>query len=823
MLTREKGGLSPEFEERMRFYRATCNIDLRDYIYETDERLQLDIASFRRDVMASVLEAYDRNAPGIVGDEAMRAELLQSYERDGGVNEVPPIVFNRTKVNSIVAAEGDGIRTWFDVNLKEVTDRIVEMQKSPSADAMAGMIIAYDVVALGYAAAAGYAEYCAIAPAVPLALESAYLQPLIAAALAHPGILAATAVAAAAIGVALTAVAFLDRELTGLIINDTPFDVAIEKWHMEHGYMDSMVVSDKNVEGMPLLRRRASENMVYCSFFTISKSTGFYGAECTMKITPECGDRALYFLSANPLSEKSRVNLAWGDAESWNPAGRVDPGTWHARLYDAGGLAAEARHDGIRAKAKLNSEHGSKAYAVLHLRHAESGHVDFTSEPPRAYGAMGISGSTGFGYDAAEGCYALQPGGFVALNAYGGDYNRYELTCRSGGTAEGKLRIDDDARWADPIDVYPDGYAPYSISHEAPRDRPHIARDLVQVTNTSGVPVYIRQARFSPSTPTSISRSDWMGRLPDSTPLADINIPASHDTAAVNSFMHTPWACHHASITQQLLNGMRAFDIRIKVKEVAGEIVFATCHGSLRGITDLNEFEPLDAALDRFSNFLESHPTEALVVTLKIDDNRLPANRREEVLGELSSMLGEYPCMIRDRKDLPSLGEARGHAVLFSRISGDARFGYVLEWGSNTKGEFATDAGGAQQGASRDFPVYVQDHFQFGFDIRHPGQDKADLVKKTSQLAETSDGTVFLNYASACVLGAAGVYCHRHLIDWLGGETVGRRPKKLGWVFMDYESDCYYTDEYANVDLPGLIIASNFQYEGFTQRFKVIG
>ena len=158
MLTREKGGLSPEFEERMRFYRATCNIDLRDYIYETDERLQLDIASFRRDVMASVLEAYDRNAPGIVGDEAMRAELLQSYERDGGVNEVPPVVFNRTKVNSIVAAEGDGIRTWIDVNLKEVTDRIVEMQKSPSADAMAGMIIAYDVVALGYAAAAGYAD-----------------------------------------------------------------------------------------------------------------------------------------------------------------------------------------------------------------------------------------------------------------------------------------------------------------------------------------------------------------------------------------------------------------------------------------------------------------------------------------------------------------------------------------------------------------------------------------------------------------------------------------------------------------------------------------
>lgn len=587
--------------------------------------------------------------------------------------------------------------------------------------------------------------------------------------------------------------------------------------------MDSMVVSDKNVEGMPLLRRRASENMVYCSFFTISKSTGFYGAECTMKITPEYDEKALYFLSANPLSEKSRVNLAWGDAESWDPAGRVDSRAWHARLYDGGGLAAEARHGGIRTKVKLNSARGSKAYAVLRLRHAESGHIDFTSEPFRAYGAMGISGSTGFDYDAFEGCYALQPGGFMAFNACGGDYNRYELTCRAGGGAEGKLRVDDDARWTEPIDVYPDGYAPYSISHEAPRDRPHMARNLVQVTNISGVPVYIKWARFSPSTPTSISRSDWMGRLPDNAPLADINISASHDAAAVNSFTHTPWACHHASITQQLLNGLRAFDIRIKVKEVAGKIVFVTRHGSLKGITNLNEFEPLDAVLDRFSSFLESYPTEALVVTLKIDDNRLPADRREEVLDELSNMLGGYPCMIRGRKDLPSLGEARGHAVLFSRISGDARFGYVLEWGNNTKGEFATDAGGAQRGTSRDFPVYVQGHFQFGFDIHNPWQDKADLVKKTSQLAEASDGTVFLNYASACVLGAAGVYCHRHLIDWLGSETVGRRPKKLGWVFMDYESDCRYTNEYANVDLPGLIIASNFQYEGFTQRFKVIG
>ncbi len=823
MLTREKGSLSPEFEERARFYRDTCGIDVRDYIYETDENLQLDVASLRHDLLTSVLGTYDRNAPGIVADDAVRSELIRNCCRNEDVADVPLVVFNRTEINSIVGAEGDGIRTWIDVNLKEVTNRIVEMKERPSVDAMAGMIIAYDVVAVGYAAAACYAKYCAIAPAVPLALESAYLQPLIAVALSNPEVLAATVAAAILIGVALTVVAFLDRELTGLIINDTPFDMVIEKWHMEHGYMDSMVVSDKTVEGMPLIHRRSSENMVYCSFFTISKSTGFFGAECTMKITPECDDAALYFLSANPLSEKSRVNLAWGDAESWDPAGRVDPGAWHKKLYDNGRIAAEARHGNIRAKAKLNSEHGSKAYAVLHLQHAESGRIDFTLDPSRAYGAMGISGSTGFEYDALEGCYALRPGGSAVFNAYGGDYNRYELTCRAGGAAEGKLRVDDDAYWAEPIGVHPEGYAPYSISHEAPRDRSHLARDLVQITNTSGVPVYVKQACFSPSTPSSVSRSDWMGRLPDDTPLEDINIPASHDAAAVNAFMHTPWACHHASITQQLLNGLRAFDIRIKVKEVAGEIVFATCRGSLKGITDLNEFEPLDVALNRFSSFLKSYPTEALVVTLKIDDNRLPADRQEEVLGELSSMLDKHPCMLRGRKDLPRLGEARGRAVLFSRIAEDARFGYVLEWGNNTKGEFATDAGGALQGASRDFPVYVQDHFQFGFDIRRPGQDKADLVKKTSQLAETSDGAVFLNYASACVLGAAGVYCHRHLLDWLGGETVGRRPKKLGWVFMDYESDCYYTDEYANVDLPGIIIASNFQYGGYTRRFKVIG
>lgn len=106
MLTREKESLSPEFEERARFYRDTCGIDVRDYIYETDENLQLDVASLRHDLLTSVLGTYDRNAPGIVADDAVRSELIRNCCGNEDVADVPLVVFNRTEINSIVGGGG---------------------------------------------------------------------------------------------------------------------------------------------------------------------------------------------------------------------------------------------------------------------------------------------------------------------------------------------------------------------------------------------------------------------------------------------------------------------------------------------------------------------------------------------------------------------------------------------------------------------------------------------------------------------------------------------------------------------------------------------
>lgn len=47
------------------------------------------------------------------------------------------------------------------------------------------------------------------------------------------------------------------------------------------------------------------------------------------------------------------------------------------------------------------------------------------------------------------------------------------------------------------------------------------------------------------------------------------------------------------------------------------------------------------------------------------------------------------------------------------------------------------------------------------------------------------------------------------------------RPRNLGCVFIDYGEKTYPTDVCNNLDLPAVAIASNFEYEFLSSRFKV--
>lgn len=102
--------------------------------------------------------------------------------------------------------------------------------------------------------------------------------------------------------------------------------------------------------------------------------------------------------------------------------------------------------------------------------------------------------------------------------------------------------------------------------------------------------------------------TDWMKGITDSTPLRNLSIPATHDSGAR---MGSPYLlCQHQSIAEQLENGIRGFDIRLK----ADGRRLGVYHGP-----QYMEQTWEDDVLPAFEAFLEAHPDEALVVSLKCE------------------------------------------------------------------------------------------------------------------------------------------------------------------------------------------------------------
>jgi hypothetical protein len=210
------------------------------------------------------------------------------------------------------------------------------------------------------------------------------------------------------------------------------------------------------------------------------------------------------------------------------------------------------------------------------------------------------------------------------------------------------------------------------------------------------------------------SQKDWLGGLLDTTRLSDINLPGTHDSAAISNLFATPYACHDKTITEQLERGIRVLDIRLKIKWRGEEkgADFVTCHGDWKfGSWDLNEFQSFQSVLDECKHFLAAHGTEVVIMILKIDDwgdAKDDAVKTNNAGGKLKSILSSYPTL--KSKDLPELGAARGKIVLLSRINNQKTldFGTPIGWEDNTDGGYAKE-----NKDYRSFKVYVQDRHSF--------------------------------------------------------------------------------------------------------------
>ncbi|KZV99153.1 PLC-like phosphodiesterase [Exidia glandulosa HHB12029] len=148
--------------------------------------------------------------------------------------------------------------------------------------------------------------------------------------------------------------------------------------------------------------------------------------------------------------------------------------------------------------------------------------------------------------------------------------------------------------------------------------------------------------------------SCFLRDLDDNLPLSSLMLPGTHQTSALYGWPHSK--CQDSSLAVQLQQGIRVLDIRLAL--VDGQLL--AYHGIWPEKTSFSEI--IATTLD----FLDSPSgrSETVVMSVKPEDNSPWFN--QEVWVHIES--SRHRWLLDNR--IPTLGEARGRIVLFSRFGG---------------------------------------------------------------------------------------------------------------------------------------------------------
>ena len=181
--------------------------------------------------------------------------------------------------------------------------------------------------------------------------------------------------------------------------------------------------------------------------------------------------------------------------------------------------------------------------------------------------------------------------------------------------------------------------------------------------------------------------ANWMSLLPDGRYLSELNIPGTHDSATANvegswNASYNKVACQKYFIEQQLYAGVRALDLRTRwhgddMVMVHGDFI---CHTPDHNNRSKNK--TFRSVLDTVIAYLDKHPSEAVIVTLKIDSGNQDTGRQAliNILNQYTTRRPDrFYCWTGDafentlvaaqsRMTSPTLGQARGKIVLMTRV-----------------------------------------------------------------------------------------------------------------------------------------------------------
>lgn len=233
----------------------------------------------------------------------------------------------------------------------------------------------------------------------------------------------------------------------------------------------------------------------------------------------------------------------------------------------------------------------------------------------------------------------------------------------------------------------------------------------------------------------------WMGNYPDNYPVFKMLIPGTHDSEALDftGFLviaSTAAKCQKDHIRQQMLQGVRALDIRLKKWK---EDLYVA-HGRVSTNT---EFER--DVMKPIITFLNENPTEFIFMMI---DNEGKAdydwwNKKVSSIMKKPEFYSYFATSIDDKT---TLGELRGKIVLISRQNIGVYFDkgmFFADWGDNSPGKDVYMAPLSPQG--HETQIWVQDNYK-GISTDQKVKATIDTFTKSIEMYYNHRWTI--NYSS---------------------------------------------------------------------------
>ncbi|GAA94871.1 uncharacterized protein L969DRAFT_20169 [Mixia osmundae IAM 14324] len=214
-------------------------------------------------------------------------------------------------------------------------------------------------------------------------------------------------------------------------------------------------------------------------------------------------------------------------------------------------------------------------------------------------------------------------------------------------------------------------------------------------------------------------RADWLQHISDEISIAELCLPATHETLALYGFPIS--VCQTQALEQQLLEGIRFIDVRFAyVKKKRRHVHLDEKNTQPRELLAYHgiQSQRLKAVdvLNLLVDFVEKHPSEFVIVSIK-QENRA-AGFEQAVMNLIATNSKRW---FLERR-IPTLREARGKLVLFSRFGQDPGGIQLPTWPDNQPQAWRTFFDG------RD--VIVQDRYLIGvLDIPEKAAVSAALIE----------------------------------------------------------------------------------------------